>query len=70
MTRHSPAQQLKEARQIARDHGLVLFEKPIEPGKTIYIVYRMLPNGRKTFLGKRGTPEGARAYVAELANFH
>lgn len=70
MTRHSPHQQLVEARQIAKDHGLVLFEKSIEPGKTSYIVYRKLPDGRKTFLGKRGTPEGVRAYVAKLANFH
>lgn len=70
MTRHSPHQQLVEARQIAKDHGLVLFEKAIEPGKTSYIVYRKLPDGRKTFLGKRGTPEGIRAYVAKLAKFH
>lgn len=69
MTRHSPAQQLTEARQIARDHRLLLIEKPVEPGKTSYIVYRPLPNGRKTFLGKRGTPEGIRAYVARLTNF-
>ena len=70
MTRHTPMQQLIEARQIAKDHGMVLFEKPIEPGKTSYLVYRLLPDGRKTFLGKRGTPEGARAYVARLAHFH
>ena len=69
MKRHSPLQQLKEARQIAKDHGLLLIEKPIEPGKTSYIVYRKLPDGRKTFLGKRGTPEGARAYVAKAASF-
>ena len=70
MTRHSPHQQLVEARQIARDHGLVLFEKSVEPGKTSYIVYRILPDGRKTFLGKRGSPAGVRAYIAKLANFH
>lgn len=70
MTRHTPAQQLKEAYQIARDHGLLLVEKPIEPGKRSYLIYRLLPDGHKTFLGKRGTPEGARAYVAKLANFH
>lgn len=69
MTRHSPAQQLKEARQIARDHALLLVEKPIEPGKTSYIVYRPLSDGRKTFLGKRGTPAGIRAYVSKLAGF-
>lgn len=70
MTRHSPAQQLTEARKIAKDHGLVLFEKPIEPGKTSYLVYRLLPDGRKTFLGKRGTPETVRAYIAKLARLH
>lgn len=70
MTRHSAAQQLVEARQIAKDHGLVLFEKSTAPGKTIYIVKRKLPDGRTTFLGQRGTPEGVRAYVAKLANFH
>lgn len=70
MTRYSPNQQLIEARQIAKDHGLVLLEKPVEPGKTSYIVYRKLPDGRKTFLGKRGTPESVRAYVAKLTNFH
>lgn len=69
MTRHSPAQQLAEARQIAHDHGLLLTEKNLEPGKTIYVVYRLLDRGRKTFLGKRGSPEGARAYVAKLASF-
>lgn len=70
MTRHSPARQLAEARQIARDHGLLLIEKPIEPGKCSYILYRLLERGRKTFLGKRGTPEGIRAYVARVAKFH
>lgn len=70
MIRHSAAQQLVEARQIARDHGLVLCEKPIEPGKTSYIVFRRLPQGRKTFLGKRGTPEGVRAYIAKLTHFY
>lgn len=70
MTRHSAAQQLVEARQIAKDHGLILFEKLVCPGKTLYIIKRKLPDGRTTFLGKRATPEGVRAYVAKLANFH
>lgn len=70
MTRHSPAQKLIEARQIARDHGLVLIEKSIEPGKTSYIVYRKLPTGRLALIGKRSTPEATRAYVAKIANFH
>lgn len=70
MTRHSAAQQLIEARQIAKDHGLLVIDCPVEPGKTDYVVYRRLPDGRKSSLGKRGTPEGVRAYVAKLANFH
>jgi len=70
MTRHSPAQQLIEARQIARDHGLLVLDCKVAPGKSEYVVYRTLPDGRRTRLGKRGTPEGVRAYVAKLANFH
>lgn len=70
MTRHSPLQQLKEAKQIARDHGLRVIECPIEPGKTDYVVYRQLPNGRRTRLGKRSSPQGLRKYVADLTNFH
>lgn len=68
MTR--PACPLKAARRIARDHGLLLIEKPIDPGKCTFFVYRLLDNGLKTFLGKRGTPEGIRAYVARLAKIH
>lgn len=70
MTRHSPAQQLIEARQIAKDHGLILSEKSLEPGKTEYRVYRKLPSGRPAYLGRRSTPEAVRAYVARLADFH
>jgi len=70
MTRHSPAQQLKEARQIAADHGLFVKDKALRPGITHWYVYRKLPDGHLTFLGKRGSPEGLRAYVARLTNFH
>lgn len=70
MTRHSSLQQLKEAKQIAKDHGLKVVECPIELGKTDYVVYRQLPDGRRARLGKRATPEGLRKYVADLANFH
>lgn len=70
MTRHSPLQKLKEAKQIAQDHGLRVIECPVEPGKTDYVVYRTPPDGRRTRLGKRATPESLRKYVADLANFH
>lgn len=70
MTRHSAHQQLVEARQIARDHGLLVIDVKAAAGKTEHVVYRQLPDGRRTRLGKRGTPEGLRAYVCKLANFH
>ena len=70
MTRHTPLQQLKEARQIAKDHGLLVVDCQIEPGKTDYVVYRTLPDGRRTRLGKRATPEGVRKYVCKLTEFH
>jgi len=70
MTRHSPLQQLKEAKQIAKDHGLKVVECQVKLGKTDYVVYRELPNGSDTRLGKRSSPQGLRKYVADLANFH
>lgn len=70
MSACTPDPQLIEARRIAKAHDLVMIEKPLTAGKTSYIVFRKLPDGRTTFLGKRGTPEGVRAYVARLANFH
>lgn len=70
MTRHSAAQQLAEARQIAKDHGLLVIDCPVEPGKTDYVVYRRLPDGRKARLGKRTDPVRLRKYVADLTNFH
>jgi uncharacterized protein with GYD domain len=70
MTRHSPLQKLKEAKQIAKDHGLKVVEFPVTPGKTDYVVYRELPDGSDTRLGKRSSPQGLRKYVADLAGFH
>jgi len=70
MTRHTPLQQLKEARQIAKDHGLLVVDIKAAPGKTEHIVYRLIPNGQRVRLGKRATAEGLRKYVADLAGFH
>lgn len=63
MARHSPLQQIKEAKQIAKDHGLVLIEKA-----GTYVLYRKTPDGNVR-LGARATPSGIRSYTARCANF-
>lgn len=68
--RHSALQQLKEAKQIARDHGLFVAEKPDPRGQTAYVLYRHMPAGPNVFVGKRNTPEAIRALVCKTANFH
>lgn len=65
-SQQTPARQLREARQIAAEHGLVVFEKSPSPGQTDYIVVRKLPDGRVTRLGKRGTVGALCAYIARL----
>jgi len=64
MTRHSAAQQIKEAYQIARDHGMFVVQKD-----GVYIVYRKTTE-RPVRLGRRATPEGLRRFVADTAGFH
>lgn len=64
MTRHSPLQQLKEAKQIAHDYGCSVSERG---GK--YLVYRIVA-GRPVYLGSRGTPETLRRFVCQVTNFH
>ena len=71
--RHSPLQQFREACQIARDHGMHVVEARIRDRKgprTDYILYRDLPDGRSTRLGKRTTVEGIRSYVIRCAGSH
>lgn len=67
MRQSSGLQQLKEAKQIARDHGLFVVEKPATPGQTNYIVYRHLPNGRNSRLGVRKTVAQLIRFVSRLA---
>lgn len=70
MTRyHTPLQQLKEAKQIARDHGLFVVEKQDGRGKTAYLRYRE-NRPANTYIGRRSSPAGIRALVCKAANFH
>lgn len=68
MRRHTPMQQLKEAKQIARDHGLFVVEKTDCRGTTRYLLYRAL-EPRAAFIGRRGSPEDIRALVCQVTNF-
>lgn len=64
MTRHSPIQQLKEAKQIATDYGCRVSEKG---GR--YLVFRIV-SGRAVYLGARSNPETLRKFVCKVTNFH
>jgi len=63
-TPRNPIQVLKEAKQIARDHGCFVVEKA---GR--FLVYRKTPV-RNVYLGSRGTPETLRPFVCAVTNFH
>lgn len=65
MSSVTPGSVMVEARRIAREATLLLIEKPGQD-RTMYHVYRPLPDGRKSFLGKRGTPSGVHAYLKKL----
>ena len=68
MRRHSPLQQLKEAKTIAREHGLFIAEKTIN-GHCRYLLYRVRSHGQNIFIGQRGTCEGIRSLVCQVTNF-
>lgn len=63
-TQRNPIQVLKEAKQIARDHGCFVVEKT---GK--YLVYRRTPTCN-VYVGARGTPDSLRTFVCKVTNFH
>lgn len=69
MRRHSPLQQLKEAKTIAREHGLFIAEKTVK-GRCRYLLYRSRPHGGNVYIGQRGTCEGIRALVCQVTNFN
>lgn len=68
--RHSPIQQLKEAKQIARDHGCFVVEKHPAPGVTHYLLYREMSGHPNVYIGRRVTPAGIRSLVCKATGFH
>ena len=64
MIRHSPLQQVREARRIAEDHGCRVSERG---GK--YRVYRVT-TGAPVYLGARSSPAGLRAFICRVTGFH
>jgi hypothetical protein len=65
--RHSPLQEIKEARQIALDYGCYLVEKKDARGRAFYLLFRRNPKGgHGIFIGKRGTPAGIWNYVCKV----
>lgn len=68
MRHYSALQQVKEAKQIAADHGMFVAE--VKTRESIdYVVYRRVPGGQNQRLGKRGTPEGLRSFVSKCAGY-
>ena len=65
--RHSSLQQLKEAKQIALDHGCFVVEKPGTHGMR-YLLYRKT-HPHNTYIGQRGSPEALRALVCKATHF-
>lgn len=66
--RHSPLQQLIEAKQIARDHGCFVVERATSVGIR-YLLYRENKHGTNTFLGQRSSCEAIRALVCRVTGF-
>lgn len=62
MTRqHPPQQQFKEARQLAKDHGMFVVDKGDR-----FLLYRKMPH-RNIYLGMRTGVEAFRRFVAACA---
>lgn len=67
MRQHSPAQQFREACQIARDHGMFVVDKPSKDGAaTDYILYRKTP-AKPVRVGRRRDIADFRRFVERAA---
>lgn len=67
-SQRNPIQVLKEAKQIARDHGCFVVEKA-DPKGTRYLVYRVLPH-RNVCVGTRHSVDRLHQLVCKVTNFH
>ncbi|HEY3432527.1 MAG TPA: hypothetical protein VGK09_08265 [Rhodocyclaceae bacterium] len=65
---HTPARQIQQAKQIARDYGMHIAECKTNSG-TDYVVYRDTDTG-DVRLGKRSSPSGLFQFVSRLAYTH
>ncbi len=63
-----PRQLVREAKQIAKDHGLFVVEKPDAKGIR-YLLYRA-QHPHNVCVGRSGSPQGIRDLVCRVANFH
>lgn len=64
----NPIQVLKEAKQIARDHGCFVVEKA-DPKGTRYLVYRKLWHHNEC-VGTRFSVTALHKLVCKVTNFH
>lgn len=64
--RHSPAEQYRQAKQIALDHNMVITEKKPPQGETRYVVYRKA-GAKPTFLGQATGASGLFRLVSRLS---
>ncbi len=62
----SQQQQIDEAKQLARAHGLFFSEKKVGT-HTNYLLFRRTRTGN-VFLGKRSSPTGLRCFVSKAAS--
>lgn len=69
VARHSPAQQLQEARQFARDYNLSLVERSTG-GVTTYFVWRKVRGHADVFLFKTTRVETLRSKIERAATAH
>ena len=67
-TARNPIHVLKEAKQIARDHGCFVVEKA-DPKGTRYLVYRRLYD-RNECIGTRFSVTAFHKLVCKVTNFH
>ncbi len=62
----NPIALLKEAKTIAKAHGLFVVERASSNTQTVYIVYRAQPGGN-VCIGARATPVALRRFIARAA---